>query len=212
MEQIKEKLKTYFESALVDDIIESGKYQLVKEGDILIDYGKNIRSMPIILSGNIKVMRQDEDGREILLYYLGSSESCAMAYTCCMESRQSEIKAIAEDNVELLAIPQKKLDEWLIKYPSWRSYIFSSFTQRFNEMLKSIDSIAFGKLDERLVSYLKNKIKITGKSSIQLTHNQIAEELGTTRVVISRLLKKLENDGKLLLYRNEIKLLKAFTD
>jgi len=211
MEQIKEKLKTYFESALVDDIIESGKYQLVKEGDVLIDYGKNIRSMPIILSGNIKVMRQDEDGREILLYYLGSSESCAMAYTCCMESRQSEIKAIAEDNVELLAIPQKKLDEWLIKYPSWRSYIFSSFTQRFNEMLKSIDSIAFGKLDERLVSYLKNKVKITGKSAIQLTHNQIAEELGTTRVVISRLLKKLENDGKLLLYRNEIKLLKAFT-
>lgn len=212
MESIKEKLSVFFEAALVNEIIEHGTLQEIEEGDVLMDYGKNIRSMPIILSGTIKVMRQDEEGREILLYYLGSSESCAMAYTCCMESRQSEVKAIAEERVTVLAIPQKKLDEWLVKYASWRTYIFNSFTQRFNEMLKSIDSIAFGKLDERLEQYLRNKAKISGKSSILLTHHQIAEDLGTTRVVISRLLKKLENDGSLLLYRNEIKLLKAFFD
>jgi CRP/FNR family transcriptional regulator len=212
MESIKEKLSVFFEAALVNEIIEHGTLQEIEEGDVLMDYGKNIRSMPIILSGTIKVMRQDEEGREILLYYLGSSESCAMAYTCCMESRQSEVKAIAEERVTVIAIPQKKLDEWLVKYASWRTYIFNSFTQRFNEMLKSIDSIAFGKLDERLEQYLRNKAKISGKSSILLTHHQIAEDLGTTRVVISRLLKKLENDGSLLLYRNEIKLLKAFFD
>jgi CRP/FNR family transcriptional regulator len=212
MESIKEKLSVFFEAALVNEILEHGTLQEIEEGDVLMDYGKNIRSMPIILSGTIKVMRQDEEGREILLYYLGSSESCAMAYTCCMESRQSEVKAIAEERVTVLAIPQKKLDEWLVKYASWRTYIFNSFTQRFNEMLKSIDSIAFGKLDERLEQYLRNKAKISGKSSILLTHHQIAEDLGTTRVVISRLLKKLENDGSLLLYRNEIKLLKAFFD
>lgn len=210
MESLKEKLKNILEPNLISEIETEGKIMNFSEGDVIIDYNKNIKFMPLIISGTIRVMRRDEEEREILLYYLSSNESCAMAYTCCMESRKSEIKAIAEDNVELIAIPHDKLDEWLVKYPSWKSYIFNSFTQRFNELLKSLESIAFHKLDERLVSYLKNKTKISGKSSIQLSHNQIAEEMGTSRVVISRLLKQLENDKKLLLYRNEIKLLKAF--
>lgn len=210
MESLKEKLKNILEPNLISEIEKEGKIMNFSEGDVIIDYNKNIKFMPLIISGTIRVMRRDEEEREILLYYLSSNESCAMAYTCCMESRKSEIKAIAEDNVELIAIPHDKLDEWLVKYPSWKSYIFNSFTQRFNELLKSLESIAFHKLDERLVSYLKNKTKISGKSSIQLSHNQIAEEMGTSRVVISRLLKQLENDKKLLLYRNEIKLLKAF--
>jgi CRP/FNR family transcriptional regulator len=210
MQNLSEKLKHLLEPKLIDEIMLDGKLMNFKEGDIIIDYNKSIKFMPLIISGTIRVMRRDEEDREILLYYLSSNESCAMAYTCCMEARNSEIRAIAEDNVELIAIPHTKLDEWLVKYPSWKSYIFNSFTQRFNELLKSIESIAFHKLDERLVSYLKNKTKISGKSSIQLSHNQIAEEMGTSRVVISRLLKQLENDKKLLLYRNEIKLLKAF--
>jgi CRP/FNR family transcriptional regulator, anaerobic regulatory protein len=210
MQNLSEKLKHLLEPKLIDEIMLDGKLMNFKEGDIIIDYNKSIKFMPLIISGTIRVMRRDEEDREILLYYLSSNESCAMAYTCCMEARKSEIRAIAEDNVELIAIPHAKLDEWLVKYPSWKSYIFNSFTQRFNELLKSIESIAFHKLDERLVSYLKNKTKISGKSSIQLSHNQIAEEMGTSRVVISRLLKQLENDKKLLLYRNEIKLLKAF--
>jgi len=210
MESLKEKLKSILELNLISEIEKEGQMMTFKEGDVIIDYNKSIKFMPLIISGTIRVMRRDEEDREILLYYLSSNESCAMAYTCCMEARKSEIRAIAEDNVELIAIPHAKLDEWLVKYPSWKSYIFNSFTQRFNELLKSIESIAFHKLDERLVSYLKNKTKISGKSSIQLSHNQIAEEMGTSRVVISRLLKQLENDKKLLLYRNEIKLLKAF--
>ena len=133
-----------------------------------------------------------------------------MAYACCMEAKLSEVKAVAEDNVELIKIPHEKLDEWLLKYPSWKSYIFKSFTLRFNELLRSLESIAFHKLDERLINYLKNKSKLSGKSSLQLSHNQIAEEMGTSRVVISRLLKQLENDKKLILYRNEIKLLSGF--
>jgi CRP/FNR family transcriptional regulator len=187
-----------------------GNIMKFNEGDVIMDYGKKIKFMHIILSGSIRVMRKDEEDREILLYYLSSNESCAMAYTCCMEARKSEIKAIAEDHVELIGIPHENLDEWLAKYPSWKSYIFNSFTQRFNELLKSIESIAFHKLDERLVKYLKNKTKVSGKSSIQLSHHQIAEEMGTSRVVISRLLKQLENDKKLILYRNEIKLLSSF--
>ena len=210
MENIKEKLNHFLEKELVEEIIKCGEVKTFKEGEVVMDYGKKIKFMPLILSGTLKVLKRDEEDREILLYYLGSNESCAMAYTCCMEAKKSEVKAIAEDNVELIIIPHEKLDEWLVKYPSWKSYIFTSFTQRFNELLKSLESVAFHKLDERLVNYLKNKAKISGKSSIQLSHNQIAEELGTSRVVISRLLKHLENDKKLILYRNEIKLLSSF--
>lgn len=211
MEQLKAKLSAFLEPRLIDELLRDCKVQQFNEGEVIIDYNKAIKFMPLIVKGTIRVMRKDDEGREILLYYLSSNESCAMAYTCCMEARKSEIRAIAEDQVELLAIPQEKLDEWLGKYTSWKSYVFNSFTQRFNELLKSIESIAFHKLDERLVNYLKNKARVTGKNSIQLSHQQIAEELGTSRVVISRLLKQLENDKKLVLYRNEIKLLSSFT-
>jgi CRP/FNR family transcriptional regulator len=207
MEQLKHKLSIILESKLVKEIEESGTIMSFKEGDVILDYDKNIRSMPLVLSGTIRVMRKDEEGREILLYYLSSNESCAMAYTCCMEARKSEIKAIADTPVEIVAIPHEKLDEWLIKYPSWKSYIFQSFTVRFNELLKSLESVAFQKLDERLIRYLKNKTKVSGKMVVSLSHQQIADELGTNRVVVSRLLKMLENENKVILYRNELKVL-----
>jgi len=210
MMDLKNKLSHFLEKKLIEEIISEGKVMNFKEGDIIMDYGKRVKFMPLILSGSVRVMRRDEEDREILLYYLSSNESCAMAYACCMEDKKSEVKAIAEENVEIIAIPHEKLDEWLVKYPSWKSYIFNSFTQRFNELLKSLESIAFHKLDERLIKYLKNKTKLSGKTSIPLSHNQIAEEMGTSRVVISRLLKQLENEKKLVLYRNEIKLLSSF--
>ena len=210
MSLIREKFASIFESQLLDELESLDNVVDINEGEVIMDYGKTIKAMPLILAGTIKVMKQDEENREILLYYLSASETCAMAYTCCMEAKASEVKAIAEDEVKLISIPHQKLDEWLCKYPSWKSYIFNSFTQRFNELLKSIELIAFHKLDDRLVKYLANKAQIAGKKSILLSHNQIAEEMGTSRVVISRLLKQLENDGKVLLYRNEIKLLNKF--
>ncbi len=210
MEEIKKKLSALFEKGLVDEIAGSAEVVTIGEGDVLMDYGKKVTFLPMVLKGTIRVMRRDEEDREILLYYLSNNESCAMAYACCMEAKKSEVKAVAEEDTELLKIPHSKLDEWLVKYPSWKSYIFSSFSHRFNELLKSLESVAFHKLDERLVKYLKNKTKVTGKNSIQLSHNQIAEEMGTSRVVISRLLKQLENDKRLVLYRNEIKLLSTF--
>ena len=199
-----------FEPALIKEMHQFGEVKYFKEGDIIMDYGKYIRMMPIIVKGTIKVFRMDETGNEILLYYLSSNESCSMAYSCCMEAKKSEVKAIAEDDVELIAIPHLKLDEWLCKYPSWKSYIMRSYNERFLELLKSIESIAFHKLDERLISYLKEKQRYTGSSVIKASHYLIAEELHTSRVVVSRLLKQLENEKKLILYRNEIKLLKEF--
>ena len=203
-------LSLLFEKALVQEIMEVGHFMEFREGDLVMDYGKFIKAMPIVLEGTLRVMRQDDEGREILLYYLGGSESCAMAYSCCMEARKSEVKAIAESDVKMVGIPQEKMDEWICKYPSWKSYIMNSFTSRFNELLKSLESIAFKKLDERLVSYLLEKKRIAGSSVIKSTHQFIADEMGTSRVVISRLLKQLENDRKLILYRNEIKLLNDF--
>jgi len=196
-----------FEPALLEEMQSSGELMDFNEGDIIMNYGKYLRMMPIVLKGTVKVLRMDENGKEILLYYLTSNESCSMAYSCCLEARKSEVKAIAEDEVTLLAIPHDKLDEWLCKYPGWKNYIMRSFNERFLELLKSIESIAFHKLDERLVAYLKEKQRLSGSSVIKASHYQIADELATSRVVISRLLKQLENDGKILLYRNEIKLM-----
>lgn len=200
-----------FEPALIKEMQEFGELQYFKEADIIMDYGKYIRMMPIILKGTIKVYRRDDSGKELLLYYLSSNESCSMAYSCCVEAKKSEVKAIAEEDVELLAIPHDKLDEWLCKYPSWKNYLMRSFNERFLELLRSIESIAFHKLDERLIAYLKEKKRLSGSNVIRASHYLIADELATSRVVVSRLLKQLENDGKILLYRNEIKLLKDFS-
>jgi CRP/FNR family transcriptional regulator len=135
-------------------------------------------------------------------------ESCAMTFTCCMQQYPSEIRAIAEEDTEIMAIPVGLMDEWLVKYPTWKSFVMKTIRGRFNELLKTIDQIAFQKLDERLVHYLKEKSKANGSALINSSHEQIAGDLATSREVVSRLLKKLENDKKLLLYRNQIKLLR----
>lgn len=202
-----QKLQPFLENDLIHEMFTSGQIMSFREGDVIIDYDKFIHGMPLVLQGTVRVMKRDDEGREILLYYVSASESCTMAYSCCMEARKSEIRAIADTDVELISIPHEKLDEWLLKYPSWKTYVFQSFNQRFNELLRSVESIAFKKLDERLVEYLKKKSSNTGSKVIGLSHQQIADELGTSRVVISRLLKHLENEGKVILYRNELKIM-----
>ena len=201
--------KDIFEPALLEEMESKTEIKSVKAGTVILDYGQIVRTMPVVLSGSLKVSRTDEEGREILLYYINPGESCAMTFTCCMEHFPSEIKAVAEDDTELLAVPVQVMDEWLTKYPTWKSFVMRTIRGRFNDMLRTIDQIAFQKLDERLVSYLKEKSRATGSTLINLSHEQIATELATSRVVISRLLKRLENDKKVLLYRNQIKLLPA---
>lgn len=200
--------KNTFEPELLDEIAATGKYMTFKEGDVVISSGHTVRFMPILLSGSMKILRRDEEGDELLLYYVDSSEGCAMTFTCCMQHYPSEIKAVAEEDLELMAVPVDVMDKWLTKYPTWKSYVMKTVHDRFNELLKTIDQIAFQKLDDRLVHYLKEKSRISGSALINLSHEQIAAELATSRVVISRLLKKLENEKKLLLYRNQIRLLR----
>lgn len=206
--EIVEQFKSLFEPELVKALDKNARLVEVKAGETILDIGQTVRTMPIILSGTVKVSRIDEDGKELLLYYVNPNESCAMTFTCCMQQYPSEVQAVAEEDVQMLTIPINFMDEWLVKYPTWKSFVMKTIRNRFHEMLNVIDQIAFQKLDERLVYYLKEKSKVTGSTLINLSHEQIASELATTRVVISRLLKALENDKKVLLYRNQIKLLR----
>jgi CRP/FNR family transcriptional regulator, anaerobic regulatory protein len=207
-----EQLESIFEKELIQELFQFGDVKYFSAGDVIMDYGKYVRMMPIILSGTVKVFRKDDNGREILLYYLSDNESCSMAYSCCISAKKSEIKAVAEDDGKYLVIPFVKLNDWLCKYEGWRTYIFNSFNERFTELLNSIDIMAFGNMDTRIKQYLMEKYERSGSTSIKVSHYKIAEELATTRVVISRILKNYENDKKLILYRNEIKLLNGFFD
>lgn len=198
-----------FELGLIEELKEFGSFKDVKAGEVILDIGEIIKTIPIVIDGLVKVSRIDEDGKELLLYYLSSQESCAMTFTCCMEQYPSEIRAVAEDDTRLLIVPFDVMDKWIVKYPTWKSFVMRTMRMRFNEMLNTIDQIAFQKLDDRLVHYLKEKSKATGSTIINLSHDQIANDLATSRVVISRLLKKLENDKRVILYRNQIKVMSA---
>lgn len=201
--------KDIFEPDLLREMERKVERQAARAGTVILDVGQLIRVMPIILSGSLRVSRTDESGKEILLYYINPDESCALTFTCCMEHFPSEVKAVAEDDIEYLTVPIQVMDEWLMTYPTWKSFVMKTIRSRFNDILKTVDQIAFQKLDERLVTYLREKSKATGSLLINLSHEQIATELATSRVVISRLLKKLENEKRLLLYRNQIKLFNA---
>ncbi len=205
---ISEKFRSTFETDLLSEIEKKGKIVSLKEGEVILDIGQTVRVIPILLKGIIKITREDENGKELYLYSIHANESCAMTFTCCLQQFPSEIKATAESDVEFISIPIALMDEWMVRYPTWKSFVMRTIRNRFNELLLTIDQLAFKKLDERLVHYLKEKSKATGSTLINLSHEEIAVDLASSREVISRLLKKLENDKKLLLYRNQIKLLR----
>jgi CRP/FNR family transcriptional regulator len=202
------KFSSVFEPELLAELETKSMVMQVNGGETMLNPGQTIRAVPIVLSGTFKVSRINEEGQELLLYYVKEGESCAMTFTCCMMAHTSVIKGSAEEDSELLCIPVDVMDDWMRRYRTWKRFVMTTILNRFTEVLKSIDEVAFKKLDDRLVHYLREKSKATGSSLVNLSHQQIADELSTNRVVISRLLKKLELDKKLLLYRNQIKLLK----
>lgn len=206
-ELIKETYGTIFEKELVNEIILVAQLVSFKEGDVLIDIGKYIKTMPLLINGAIKIMREDFDTGELLLYFLEKGDTCSMTLNCCLGDKKSEIRAIAETNGLVAMIPVTKMEEWLAKYKSWRTFVFESYNNRFNEMLNAIDNIAFMNMNERLLNYLKEKCKINNSKFITTTHQEIANELNSSRVVISRLLKALENNGNIKLNRNTIEFL-----
>jgi CRP/FNR family transcriptional regulator len=207
LDEIKRNYGHIFEKELLAEIDDIAVVKTVNAGDEVIRTGQYLSAMPLLIDGVIKVMREDEDGFELMLYYLEKGETCAMTLSCCTGSSVSEIRAIAETESSLLMIPIEKMEEWLGKYKSWRNFIFDSYHERLMEVLATIDNIAFKKMDERLIEYLKNKSKYYNTSELKVTHQHIALDLHTSRVVISRLLKQLEKANKIKLHRNSIKLL-----
>ena len=196
-----------FEEALLNEIAKVATYKEFKADDYLIEIGDYIKTMPLLLTGAIKILREDENGDELLLYFLERGDTCAMTLTCCMGQSKSRIRAIAETDGAMLMIPVEKMEEWLTKYKTWRNFVFDSYNVRLNEMLEAIDTLAFMNLDERLYKYLTDKAKVIGDTEIKNTHQEIAYEMHTSRVVISRLLKALELKGKIKLHRNKIEIL-----
>lgn len=207
-ELIKQTYGYLFEDKLIDEIAEASLLRDFKEGDVLIDFGDSIRKMPLLISGAIKILREDFDEGELLLYFIEKGDTCAITMACCLGETKSEIRAVAETRGTVVMIPINKMEEWLGKYKSWRNFVFNSYNNRLKEMLYAIDNLAFMNMDERLLSYLNEKVKINNTNEIHNTHQEIAYDLHTSRVVISRLLKALENKGKIKLNRSSIVLLK----
>ena len=196
-----------FEEALIKEISKVGVTKSFAAETTIIEKGDYIKSMPLLLSGAIKILREDEKGEELVLYYLEKGDTCAMTLSCCMGQTKSKIRAVAETDVTLIMLPKEKMTEWLSSFKTWQSFILQSYHNRVDELLEAVDTIAFFKMDERLFKYLKDKAMVNQNDVLNVTHKQISEDLHTSRVVISRLLKKLENESKIQLFRNSIKVL-----
>jgi len=206
-ELLHETFRGIFEAELIREMALAARLVPFEEGDVLIEIGRYIKTMPLLITGAIKIMREDPDEGELLLYFIEKGDTCAMTLACCAGDKKSEIRAVAENRGLVAMVPVTRMEEWMGKYKSWRTFVFESYNNRFNELLSAIDHLAFRHMDERLFNYLREAAKVNRSRVINKTHQEIAYELNSSRVVISRLLKALENEGKIKLNRNSIELL-----
>jgi CRP/FNR family transcriptional regulator len=192
---------------LLEKLYSNSSVKNFKQGDVILNESSIIRSIPIVITGSIKVLRTDDDGREILLYYIKEGESCIMSFLGGMHQDVSKVKAEVEEDAEVLFLPVDKLTLFIKEFPQWLDYIFKLYHKRFEELLEVINEVTFKKVDERLLSLLHKKAELTNSKTLIVSHEQLANELATARVVVSRLLKKLEEDEILKLGRNKIVIL-----
>ncbi|GAA4230472.1 Crp/Fnr family transcriptional regulator [Postechiella marina] len=204
---LNQKFAQNLDADLIAEISKNGIFKTFKKDDIIIDINQTLQYIPLLLIGDIKIMREDPDGNELLIYFLEAGETCTMSLTCCMGTSKSKIRAVAEKDSTLVLIPVQNMQTWFHNNASWRNFILESYQIRFDEMLEAIDNLAFMKMDERLHKYLKNMAMVNSSKIISIKHQDIASDLNTSRVVISRLLKKLENENKISLGRNKIEIL-----
>ena len=205
---VNEKYQYVFEEELLKEIEAIGFYKKVDAEVTMIDFGDKIEHMPLVLQGAIKILREDKEGNELLLYYLEVGDTCAMTMTCCIGGKKSNIRAVTEQKTELILVPVGKMEEWLIQFKSWRRFVFDNYNVRLDEMLDAVDTLAFHNMEDRLYKYLENKAMVLGSAQLNITHYQIANELNSSRVVISRLMKKLNDRGKIKHHRNRVEVVK----
>lgn len=204
MEELQQITEFKTSPELVEKLQQYSIKKTYKAGDIILNENAHIRSIPIVTSGTLKVIRTEDDGREILLYYIKAGESCIMSFLGGLHNETSKVKAEVEDDAEILFLPVEKVSMFIKEYPQWLDYIFRLYHKRFEELLEVVNAIAFKKVDERMLDLLHKKVELTGNKTLNITHEQLANELGTARVVVSRLLKQLEEIGKVKLGRNKI--------
>ena len=191
---------------LLDEIKRYTRVKSIKRDETLINPGEKIVFVPIVQKGVLRIVRQDDDGKEIFLYHLYPDQTCAMAINCCQSDKKSMVKAIAEDDTEVLQIPVNLVEDWF-KYPEWRAFINNTYGSRFAELMDVIDLIAFNNMDKQVLHYIRERTRAANTNHINITHQQIADELHTHREAISRLLRTMEQKNIVRLGRNTIELL-----
>jgi len=205
--ELKKHFGSNFETALLEEIAQVGTFRSVPAEVELMDIGQTIKGVPLMLHGAVKISREDSEGNELLLYYLEEGESCTMTFAWELGQQKSKIRAVTEMPSELIMVPLSVMENWSERYPSWRQFLFKSYQKRMDELLETLDSLAFDQLEKRLWNYLIEKKRVTKQTTLSITHQTIAQDLHSSRVVISRLLKRLENNQKISLHRNTIELI-----
>jgi CRP/FNR family transcriptional regulator len=206
-QELRQQFGYLFDQELLETISNVGIIKHFRKDDIIMDIGDDLNYIPLLLKGNIKIIREDENGHEILLYVLEHGDTCAMSLICCMKKSKSKIRASADKDSNVLLIPAHFMTEWFNTNESWRIFILQSYEIRFNEMLETIDTLAFLKMDERIYKYLMDQVKLNASNTLEITHQKISEDLNTSRVVVSRLLKQLEDEKKIKTGRHKIEVL-----
>lgn len=206
LEMLRKHYPNLAERGLQEEITEVGKLLFFKAGEIVMDFNSYVKLIPLIVKGSLKINREGDDGQEIFLYHLEPGDACTMSFTCCLMNKRSQIRAVAEEDTLMIGIPIRYMDDWMTRYQSWKNFVMISYDNRMIELIKTIDSIAFQKMDERLLQYLEKKATVTGSKEINATHQEIAYDLNASREAVSRLLKQLEKEGLVKLGRNKIEL------
>ncbi len=204
LEEIVKKRFPFFESSLRSAISEAGTLKEFEARQELIREDQYIKSFPIVISGLIKVCRTDEEGNELLLYYLRPGEVCTVSLICCMDRTRSRVKAIAEEETTAIVVPVELLDSWMTMFQTWKEYVMRSMQLRFDELLDALDSIAFLKMDERLEKFFTDRYRSSGSKIFEGSHQDVALAMNSSREVISRLLKQMEKKGLISLSRGRI--------
>ena len=202
------KLFPNLEESLYNEMVEYGTIKEVKAGETLLKVGQTIRSTMLIIHGLVKLYREDDEGKEFFIYHLDAGQACSLSMVCAAKHETSEVLAKALTDATVLAIPLEYMDQWMSKYKSWYQFVITSYRNRFEELLKTIDAIAFTGMDERLEYYLKKQVEKLG-THLKITHQEIANDLNSSREVVSRLLKKMEAKGWLTIHRSSIEWLKT---
>lgn len=202
--RLEERFQALFEPKLINEICRNGNIRIYKPDETIVDIGMLITHMPLVISGSIKIMTEDDKGNELLLYYLELGETCAVTLNCCTRKTKSTIRAVTETDAEILFVPVERMEDWMVKYKSWRTYVLASYNERLNEMVNAFDNIVFHSLEERLIKYLKDKAWMAKSAELNISHQDIANDLYASRVAVSRLMRKLESNQIIEQMRNKI--------